>query len=197
VDIAHIDVAGLTLMAVIYAPAFVAVRRGYQAPDTLRERYGPGRAAAKRGLTTDHILPALTSLVVDVNVRALGDPRDPSPPDVLLDAGTVSATLDSAGYLNRLQHLDELYFELGQLDALFDLAVRWAKRKAWFAAGYAVALLPLLARYGFGASSIPDGVVLIDAGVSLILATLAVVSWSQEANARNRLSELCEKYVGQ
>jgi len=183
-------------MAVIYAPAFVAVRHGYQAPDTLSGRYGHDRATAKRGLTTDHILPAMTDLVVDVNARALGDPRDPSPLDVLLDAGTVSATLDSAGYLRRLQTLNDLYYELGQLDVLFDLAVRWAKRKAWFAAAYAVALIPILARYGFGVSSIPDGVVLLDSGVSLVLATLAVVSWSQEANARNRLSELCEKYVG-
>jgi hypothetical protein len=193
-DIAHIDVVGLALVAGFYAPAFVAIKRGYQAPDTLRERYGKDRSAAKRSLTTDHILPAITNLVLDVNTRAMGDPRNPAPPEDLLDAGTISATLDSAGYLHRLQSLDELYFDLGQLDELFKTAVKWARRKAWFAVAYGAALILPLARYGLDVTAIPDGLTLIDAAGSVILGTLATVSWWQEASARNRLSELCERY---
>ncbi len=190
-DIANIDPGYLALFAVIYTPALLAVRQGYQAPDALRNRYA-NRLVAKRGLTTDHILPEMVNLVIDVNTRA----RDPlvDQPWVLTDPGIISGTLDSAGYLTRVEAFSRLYSEYGQLDTLFAGCVRWARRKAWFAAAFAVALVPLVARYGFGVSAIPNGGVLLDAAVALVLATLAVVCWWQDASGRNRLSALCEKY---
>jgi hypothetical protein len=190
-NIANIDAGYLAVFVVLYAPALLAVKQGYEAPDALRARYAT-RLAAKRGLTTDHILPEMVNLVIDVNTRA----RDPryDPPEVLTDRGIISGTLDSAGYLGRVETFSRLYFEYGQFDALFDGCVRWARRKAWFAAALAIALVPLTARYGFGVSAIPNGAVLLDAAVALVLATLSAVCWWQDASGRNRLSALCEKY---
>ncbi len=190
-NIASIDPGYLAVFAVIYAPALVAVKQGYEAPAALRARYAT-RLAAKRGLTTDHILPEMVNLVIDVNTRA----RDPryDPPEVLTDRGIISGTLDSAGYLARVESFSRLYFEYGQFDAIFDGCVRWARRKAWFAVAFSIALLPLLIRYGFGLSAIPIGAILFDGAVALVLATLAAACWWQEASGRNRLSALCEKY---
>ena len=190
-DIANIDPGYLAVFAVIYAPALLAVKQGYQAPDALRSRYA-NRLVAKRGLTTDHILPDMVKLVIDVNLRA----RDPlvDSPAVLTDPGIISSTLDSAGYLARVETFSQLYFEYGQLDALFKGCIRWARRKAWFAGAFAVAIVPLAAHYGFGVSSISNGAVLVDAAVAIVLATLAGVCWLQDASGRNRLSDLCEKY---
>jgi hypothetical protein len=180
----------LAIFALLVTPALVAVKQGYEAPDAYRRRYA-NRLAAKRGLTTDHILPEMVDLVIDVNTRA----RDAlDPPEVLTDRGIIESTLDSAGYLSRVDTFSRLYFEYGQLDALFDSCIRWARRKARFAGGFVVALVPLVARYGLGVVAIPNGLILLIAAVALILATLAVVCWWQDASARNRLSDLCERY---
>jgi hypothetical protein len=189
-DIANLDAGYLAFFAVIGAPALVAVKQGYEAPAVLRKIYAT-RLAAKRGLTTDHILPEMVDLVIDVNTRARGRY---DPPEVLIEPGIISGTLDSAGYLDRVETFSRLYFEYGQFDTLFDGCVRWARRKAWFAATFALALIPLIARYGLGVNAIPNGAVLLDAAVAIVLATLAAACWWQDANGRNRLSALCEKY---
>jgi hypothetical protein len=188
-----IDAAWLAVFVVIYAPAFLAVKQGFEAPDAMRNRFAT-RQAAKRGLTTDHILPEMVNLVIDVNSRAF-DPRFDSPA-VLVDPGIISGTLDSADYLGRVETFSRLYGEYGQLDALFNGCVRWARRKAWLAGAFAIAILPLVARYGFGVTSIPDGALILDGAIALVLATLAAACWWQDASGRNRLGKLCETYGG-
>jgi hypothetical protein len=199
-DVINFDWGALAVFVGLYAPAFVAIRQGYVSPDSFQQRYARDRASAKSGLASDEILPALTDLVLDVNSRALGTDEAGEELDanvvisLLNDRGVISSTLDSAGYLGALDRVSQLYSHYAQLDELVNVGVRWARRKALMAGAYSVALVALVVRYGFGATQLPEGVLLVDAAIALVLGTLTAGCWWQEANARNRLSGLCQRY---
>lgn len=186
-----VEWSALGVFGLVYAATFASARKGFVAPAELRARFRVDRTNARVAIMSDHVLPALVALVMDVNVRASSAAGTPT---VLTDVDTISNTLESAGYLDRLEALSQLYFDYGRLDELLEIARRWARRKAWLAIAFAVALLPLIGRYGFELESISDGVFITGGLVAVILLTSAVFSWWQETTARNELSELCERY---
>jgi hypothetical protein len=180
----------ITVTLAVYASAIATTKRGYSAPETMRKTYGRGRTAVKAKIASDLLLPELVDLVIEVNQRASrgGDLTS------LLLQSTITETLDSAAYLPHLEKLSKLYSDLGSVDRLYQVAVKWARRKALVAAVFAVAVLPLVVRFALSLTTVPEWILLTSISASALLATVSAGLWIQEMGIRNQLSELCVEY---
>ncbi len=190
-DSSPVDWAAAAVFVIVFGIAIAAIRQGFTAPASLYKHYKTERVATKNVIDTDHVIPALTELVVGVVQQAGALAGMVAIP---ISRNDIEQSLQWAGHLQQLEALSALYTDYARIDLLLGSAVRWARARAVMGGLAVIGILPVGAHFVLVQVQTPPWLWVLGLLLAVLTGLCGLVAWFVEMGRRNQLSRLFLKY---
>jgi hypothetical protein len=189
--VSPIDWGAAAVFLIGFGVVLAAIRQGFTAPASVYRHYKDDRLATKNAIDADHVIPALTELVVQVVEQA----ATLAGLDIVpISRNDIEQSLQWAGHLQQLESLSTLYMDYARIDLLVGSAIRWARARSIMAGIALTGLLPVGSHFVLVEMSTAQWLWVAGIFTAVFAGIGALGAWFVEMNRRNELAELFVKY---